>query len=121
MKNDSSMLTSALSLFLSMLIWGSAAVAETSEPAQDLAVDSGEANVAGKATDPEVVSEADTTPGEEEPGTSETTPNTEERAAEPVQVQAPSRKRNRLTSAIERFTPTEEISADNAVPFPVDI
>ena len=26
-----------------------------------------------------------------------------------------------ITSAIESFTPTEEISADNAVPFPVDI
>lgn len=26
-----------------------------------------------------------------------------------------------VSSAIETFTPTEEISADNAVPFPVDI
>lgn len=26
-----------------------------------------------------------------------------------------------ISSAIETFTPTEEISADNAVPFPVDI
>ena len=29
--------------------------------------------------------------------------------------------RQNISTAIERFRPTEEISADNAVPFPVDI
>ncbi len=41
--------------------------------------------------------------------------------AEPAQQQPDNGRSNKLTTAIERFTPTEEIKVDNAVPFPVDI
>ena len=34
---------------------------------------------------------------------------------------SPEPRKQEISSAIESFTPTEEISADNAVPFPVDI
>lgn len=46
---------------------------------------------------------------------------TESEQIETNQEASPARKRSKITSAIESFTPTEEISADNAVPFPVDI
>jgi len=36
-------------------------------------------------------------------------------------VAPPIEQRRRLTTALENFSPSEEISADNAVPFPVDI
>ena len=38
----------------------------------------------------------------------------------PIDTSLPIDQRS-ISTAIESFTPTEEISADNAVPFPVDI
>jgi hypothetical protein len=112
-----------LTLSISLLISGSTGAAQTSENVQDLSVDPpvNETDIDVTPTDPESVTTADTSPDEGASGASGSIPDSEAPAVEPVQVSAPSRKPNRLTSAIERFTPTEEISADNAVPFPVDI
>ena len=77
---------------------------ESAEPAtntNDPATDT-DSSQKGKAT---------ASPGDTDAATQGVTPERE----------SPASKRKRLTSAIESFTPTEEISADNAVAFPVDI
>jgi cytoskeletal protein RodZ len=129
---DKALHTIVLVLLTSLLSWGTTGAAQTSENAQDLTLDTpGNATdnaitTATTATTAAIADQQNTTDdaGEKLPNGSDadtpiaetTTPNTE-----PAQVQAPSGQSGRVTTAIERFTPTEEISADNAVPFPVDI
>ncbi|HIG39597.1 MAG: hypothetical protein ABGY96_30530 [bacterium] len=49
------------------------------------------------------------------------TPDTGDKVAETDLLPPGSLKNRNLSEAIEQFIPTETISADNAVPFPVDI
>jgi len=119
----SGMPATAVLLFFSLLLWATTGTAQTGDNAQDLTLDTSasESDKPIAQTDPETVTAEGTSPGEEETDATEPMLEPETPPAEPVQVEAPSSKPDRLTSAIERFTPTEEISADNAVPFPVDI
>jgi len=48
-------------------------------------------------------------------------PSTEEQLLSKEQPQAENLKNRALGAAFRQFRPSEEISADNAVPFPVDI
>ena len=98
-----------LSWFILLMSWGTPGAAQTSEEAiiADTTI-SDTTNTIDNA-DEDAPNEDDI-----EAPLPETPP------AEPVPP-APSRTSNRITSGVERFTPTEEISADNAVPFPVDI
>ncbi len=48
-------------------------------------------------------------------------PDTQDKLAKTELLPPESLKNRKLSEAIEQFIPTETISADNAVPFPVDI
>jgi hypothetical protein len=126
---DKALPTIVLVLLTSLLSWSATGAAQTSENAQDLTLGT-PVNVTNNAittaTTAVIADQQNTTDnaGEKLPDGSDTdTPSaeTESPNTEAAQVQAPSGRSGRVTSAIERFTPTEEISADNAVPFPVDI
>lgn len=108
-------------LCIGMLIWGTTGAAQTSEHPPALTVETAnqESGIAiTQSVSPENAADAT---GQKLPGNDVAAPIAEANADEPAPDQVPSRRPGRLTSAIERFTPTEEISADNAVPFPVDI
>lgn len=126
--SDSGMQASVLLLLISMLIWGTMGAAQTSDNGQDMTLDTpgNETDTAITVIEAVIADTQNTTDesAEQLPDGEDTDmpiPEAETPPAEPEQAQAPSRRSGGLTSAIERFTPTEEISADNAVPFPVDI
>ena len=126
--SEPGMQASVVLLLISMLIWGTMGVAQTSDNGQDLTLDTpgNETDTTITVIDAVISDPQNPTDGPEEKlpdgeDADRRIPEAETPPAGPEQAQAPSRRSGGATSAIERFTPTEEISADNAVPFPVDI
>lgn len=120
-RSNSAAHTIGFLMCICMLIWGTAGAAQPSEnPVETASKESGITSTQTVAVSAENTAEDQKLAGDDTDA-AEPVAEAETRPDEPVPDQAPLRRPGRLTSAIERFTPTEEISADNAVPFPVDI
>lgn len=120
-RSNSATHTIGFLMCICMLIWGTAGAAQPSEnPVETASKESGITSTQTVAVSAENTTE-DQKLASDDTDAAEPESEAETRSDEPVPDQAPLRRPGRLTSAIERFTPTEEISADNAVPFPVDI
>ena len=107
-------------ILITLLLTGFSLSAAESEPSAKIPEPSAEPptnNAPGNAnTRPQVntVVEQSTKPDNEQPSTNEQLPTT-------APPQAENLKNRELGAAFRQFRPSEEISADNAVPFPVDI